>query len=85
MKKKLFTFTVTYYKPNGKFYIRDNFDYECSCCGDSDICYMQDVVDRLKLLRSTADKMPGLSGSWDGYITVDCEDGHPCLIVAEIQ
>ena len=88
MKRGLVEFTVEYFKPSGKFYSSDKFitEVQLITTESEDIAYMQDVVDYLKGLRARRLPVPGLSGSGlDFFIRVDCEIGHPCLILPETR
>lgn len=90
MSKKRFKFKVTYFKPSGKYYTHNEFYLEAddvSSLGDPPVAYMQDAVDYLKALRDWQDNivpLPGLaSRHWDGYMVVDCDEGHPALILPD--
>lgn len=82
-ERQLFKFTVSYFKPSGKWYTTTDYDYNVRVItGKVTIPYMADVVAHLRGLRdSQTGRLPGLqSGQWEGHILVDCEEGYPCLI-----
>lgn len=82
--RKTFTFTVWYFKPNGKFAHSGTFDLETACCGPNESTpYMYDAQDFLSDLRlngKSTEPMPGLSGKWFGPMVVNHPDGFPILI-----
>jgi hypothetical protein len=74
VKRKTFQFSVRYFKKDtGKFYVSDRFEIECQVIEASGGPYMYDVKDHIDKLRYEGVPLPGLSGSWDGFILVD----HP--------
>ena len=84
MATKVFSVTLTYFKPNGKYYTDTVVQLEAKTLDeDCDAPYMYDIFDQVRARRSIA-ALPGLqSGSWDGPILVDCEEGYPGLIMPE--
>ncbi len=87
-RQRLFKIHIVYFKDTGKYYSDANMEKEFTDCGpdvDHPSCYMQEVKDWIRECRKEG-KLPGLRDGvkWpDGYITVDCEDGFPCLILPE--
>jgi len=83
MTRKQFTFTVTYFKPSGKFYTEDKFTANIHM-NEGGAPHMPHVVAKVRGWRDEGSpgSLPGLSGGgWAGYILVDCEEGYPCLII----
>lgn len=82
---KEFTFEVTYFKKNGKFYTTAEYVTEIKTCNDdTEIPYMYDIVSKIKELRDSGEQnvLPGLVGTkWEGPILITCEKGYPCLII----
>lgn len=84
--KKKFLIRITYFKPNGKSYTSDTFEWEGAGCGpDGNTCYMNDVAAHVRgLLQSGGQgSLYGLSatnGGWDGPVLIDCDEGFPVLL-----
>jgi hypothetical protein len=93
MKQRIFKFTISYFKPNGKYYLEEEVMWVVSDCGSEmqeagfltpPTAYIPEAVDKLKSLRDSteANALPGLKGTgWDGPILITCEDAYPCLIL----
>lgn len=83
-EKKKFVFHIDYFKESGKWYTSANYEYECATIHNGHP-YMDDVVTHIQGLRDFGgrDAMPGLSGGWNGYITVRYSDSFPTLILAK--
>lgn len=83
-ERRVFEITLWYFKPGGKFYAEGKAEWEFEDIGHEGKhypqCYMYEVVDHVRGLRERREPMPGLIGSWDGFILVNCEHGYPCLI-----
>lgn len=85
MAKRKFKFDIQYFKVSGKYYgSEEDFEYELDCCGTEDpSAYMSEMCDLLRQWNKEG-KLPGLrSGTWNGPILVDCEQGYPCLILSK--
>lgn len=83
MEKRKFTIKIIYFKASGKCYATEEYRGDFEECSPG-MCYMHDVIDWMKALRSAGKVMSGLSGCWDeGYIMLDCEEGFPCLLIPE--
>lgn len=88
MNQRIFEIKIMYFKPSGKYYSESNFTGMFSNCGDELLpsCYMSDVADLVKRQRDghSMSGLPGLqSGTWDGPILIDCDDGFPVLILPQ--
>lgn len=86
--KQLFTFRITYFKPNGHYYHETEVEWEIHSTGDKHtIPMMHDAANKLRGLRGNGpDSMPGLgvdASDWYGYILIDCNRGFPVLILPE--
>lgn len=80
---ELFKVYLTYFTSTGKYYGEGDFTKEFSNIGSEQrrSCYMIEVFDYVRGLKKER-QLPGLeSGTWDGPILVDCEDGWPELIL----
>jgi len=85
MNKCDFTFTITYFKPGGKYYT----DVECvlnirSLDNNPEQPYLYDAVSKIEGLRDNGgpEALPGLRGEgWDGPILIQCGDGVPHLLM----
>ncbi len=88
MKTETFTFSLWYFKPNGKYYTETVVNWKVRCCDVAPdatrLAYMSDACAKLRGLRDNGGPgaLPGLSGdSWDGFILINSEEGFPCLII----
>ena len=78
-----FEFSITYFKMGGKFYTSRKVSWEVPTSARGGP-YMPDVAAKVRGLRDTGGQaaLPGLCGEgWNGFILVDCEEGHPVLIL----
>lgn len=77
MSRKEFLVTIQYFKPSGKFYTSEKAWIEAEYLNERS-AYMIEIVTAIKTMK----QLPGLqSGSWDGPIYLNCEEGYPCLIL----
>ena len=86
MNKRDFTFTITYFKPDGKYYT----DAKCVMSVRSldnnleQLPYLFDAVARIRGWRDCGGQgaLPGLEGAgWEGPILIQCGDGVPHLLM----
>jgi hypothetical protein len=84
--RKIFTYTVEYFKRSGKLYTSDEFELETAYTdvgtpeGVIHQPYTPEAVDYIRQCRD-GKKLPGLVGGWDGPILVRHEQGVPHLIL----
>ncbi len=82
--RQTFIFRLCYFKTNGKFYSSANISLEVQALGEEvKQPYMNDATAWVQKKLNIKAKLPGLSGTWDGYILVDCEQGFPCLMIPQ--
>ena len=87
IEPRKFTIRVMYFKDNGKYYTEGEYEWKGRVVGDAHpTVYMPDVVAQVRGWRDNGGQgaLPGLNAEtsgWDGYITVDCEEGYPWLIL----
>lgn len=85
-----FTFTIWYFKPNGKFYTEAEVEWEIKCLWEGPKVpptpWMTEAVDYLKSWDDNRGGLPGLIGkTWEGPVLINCEQGFPVLILEGIR
>ncbi len=83
-----FVFRLVYFKPSGKFYTEATVTWNVKRLLPDGGPLMQDAIAKLRGLIASGGQgcMPGLSDQadgWGGPILIDCEQGHPCLLLPE--
>jgi hypothetical protein len=86
--KKSFTFTITYFKPNGGYWHKTQVVWEIHTKLDSpNTPMMDDAAARLRGLRGNGPgSMPGLgddASDWHGYMLIEHYMAFPVLILPE--
>ena len=82
-KTSKFKIKLLYFKPSGKFYSEGEYGHEQDNTNGltPNTCYMAAVITAIRESQIHRTPLPGLIGTWDGPILVDCEQGYPCLIL----